>query len=295
MKNEKVSVYIPTRNRAKLLARALDSLISQETTPDEVIVINDASTDCTGEILADYSRRYAWIKYESNLKPMGACYSRNVALRMSTSKYITGLDDDDQFSKGRITQFLSQKEGLGEKYSGIASRLIVRDKRGDRLSGSTYPLISAREIRRKNYVGNQIFTLTESMLALGGFDPAMPALQDWDLWMRMIHKLGPIRVIDSPTYIVRQDHSGERITNASNRSRAVHIFFYKHRKEYPKGERLIPAIWKKVFERKRPSLSEFFFAMRHDLMKESIGAWLRGSRVASRIRKAINRDWRKLP
>lgn len=99
MIDELISIYIPTHNRIELLKKAINSVLEQTYTNWELIVVNDASTDNTEEYLKKISSSDSRIRYFTNETPKGACYSRNIAIKNSSGKYITGLDDDDVFTK----------------------------------------------------------------------------------------------------------------------------------------------------------------------------------------------------
>jgi glycosyltransferase involved in cell wall biosynthesis len=97
-----VSVIIPTHNRATLLAEALDSVYRQEGVGEvfalEVIVVDDASTDATPEVVCRYPR-VRYVRLETNL---GVSAARNAGIRVSTGKYVAWLDDDDLWLPHRL-------------------------------------------------------------------------------------------------------------------------------------------------------------------------------------------------
>jgi glycosyltransferase involved in cell wall biosynthesis len=97
-----VSVIIPTYNRAALLPEALDSVYAQEGAGDifatEVIVVDDASTDATPEVV----RRYPGVRYLRLETNRGVAAARNAGLRASTGQYVAWLDDDDLWLPHRL-------------------------------------------------------------------------------------------------------------------------------------------------------------------------------------------------
>src|SRR5260370_9471328 len=97
-----VSVIIPTRNRAPLLARALDSVFSQEGHGDqfdlETIVVDDGSTDSTTAVVGEYAQ----VHYLRLSTPRGASAARNAGIEASRGVYICFLDDDDVWLPGRL-------------------------------------------------------------------------------------------------------------------------------------------------------------------------------------------------
>jgi GT2 family glycosyltransferase len=105
-----VSVIIPTYNRAALLPEALDSVYAQEGTGElfemEIIVVDDASTDGTPEVV----RRYPGVKYIRLATNRGESAARNAGLRASTGKYVAWLDDDDLWLSHRLQAHVSVLE-----------------------------------------------------------------------------------------------------------------------------------------------------------------------------------------
>lgn len=86
-----VSTIIPAYNAERTIARAVESALSQDWDNHEVVVVNDGSTDCTGDILAEYGDRIQVI----NQANAGLSAARNAAIRTSTGKYLAFLDSDD--------------------------------------------------------------------------------------------------------------------------------------------------------------------------------------------------------
>jgi glycosyltransferase involved in cell wall biosynthesis len=97
-----VSVVIPTHNRAELLRRALDSVYAQEGLGRqfelEVIVVDDASTDHTAEVV----RRYESVRYVRVGTNRGAAAARNAGIATSTGTHLAFLDDDDVWLPHRL-------------------------------------------------------------------------------------------------------------------------------------------------------------------------------------------------
>nr|MDC2854628.1 hypothetical protein [Ningiella sp. W23] len=81
-----------------------------------------------------------------------------------------------------------------------------------------------------NQCSNQILVSRERVLEVGGFDPDLPALQDHDLWVRLIAKYGDAYRIGKELYIVNDDQELERISSVNNKLRAIDLFEAKHKK-----------------------------------------------------------------
>ncbi|MBP0981297.1 MAG: glycosyltransferase family 2 protein, partial [Oscillospiraceae bacterium] len=98
MTQPKVSVIIPVYNTEKYLRECLDSVINQTLTDIEIICVDDASTDSSPEILAEYAAadsRITVITHEVNKKQAAV---KKTAVARATGKYIWFVDSDDTIS-----------------------------------------------------------------------------------------------------------------------------------------------------------------------------------------------------
>ncbi|MBT5834455.1 MAG: glycosyltransferase family 2 protein, partial [Deltaproteobacteria bacterium] len=88
----RVTVILPTWNRAEWLETAVESVLTQTFRDYELIVVDDASTDSTAEIIERYSRKIRCIILTKN---RGVSAARNAAVLKSDSEWIAFLDSDD--------------------------------------------------------------------------------------------------------------------------------------------------------------------------------------------------------
>jgi glycosyltransferase involved in cell wall biosynthesis len=121
----KVSIIIPTRNRSKFLEEAVRSVLAQTYRDFEIIIIDDASTDTTSDIISQKfasdikSRR---IKYIRNEKQMERGFSRNIGVDISRGEYIALLDDDDMwlpFHLEILVNFLDTNKSVNLVFSNF--------------------------------------------------------------------------------------------------------------------------------------------------------------------------------
>jgi len=105
MSAKKISVVVPVYNAEKYIAQALDSLISQTLPPDEIIVVNDGSTDGSAEVVASFASRVKLVSQENS----GTANARNRGLQESTGDLLAFLDADDFWDPRKLA---SQKAVL---------------------------------------------------------------------------------------------------------------------------------------------------------------------------------------
>src|SRR5438034_4668818 len=91
-----VSIIIPTYNRARTIERAIDSALKQSYPNIEIIVIDDGSTDDTGDVLKKYDRRIRIYMHETK---KGVTSAKNSGLDQIRGKWFTILDSDDEIEQ----------------------------------------------------------------------------------------------------------------------------------------------------------------------------------------------------
>ena len=93
MKNNKISIIIPTYNRGDLIERALKSVLEQDYHDLEVIIVDDCSTDHTEEVVKSLNdTRIKFIKHTHN---QGANAARNTGIKAASGEYIAFQESDD--------------------------------------------------------------------------------------------------------------------------------------------------------------------------------------------------------
>ncbi|HGF5683118.1 TPA: glycosyltransferase [Klebsiella pneumoniae] len=230
-----ITVYITTQNRPQLLERALLSLKEQSYKKFEVIVCNDASdeihTSDYEKVVKEFQSSFHEFNYIVNEKKQGACVSRNKAIQLAQGEYITGLDDDDYYHRKRLEYFINFIDK--DKFSLVCSNVKLLDnniinKESERLSEGG-EVITFNDIKQYNCVGNQIFVKRSVLNAVGGFDPDMPAWQDYDTWFRIIRKFGEGYKLNACTMYLDDGANRERITTSSKAYIGYKKFIEKHK------------------------------------------------------------------
>jgi glycosyltransferase involved in cell wall biosynthesis len=221
-----VTVYIATHNRAELLVRAVNSVLSQTYSNIELIVADDGSSDDTYKKLVPFIETGKVI-YVKNATPEGACVARNKAIAMAKGEFITGMDDDDTIEPYHITHLLD--EFLAGNYSCIASSIMERTPKGDIVRKMDVGEVKLDDLLHYNILGNQVLTRTENLRAINGFDPDIPAFQDYDTWVRLVSRFGVAKKSAQASYIWYTNHTHGRISESSDRRKnAYDIFYRKH-------------------------------------------------------------------
>lgn len=250
--DELVTVYIPTHNRRKLLERAVSSVHKQTYLNIELIIIDDGSSDTTWEYLNEITDDK--IKVFRHEQPLGACSARNLAIKHAKGKYITGLDDDDEFQPTRIKNLVKNYD---EKYAFICTGFLWDYGKKSRAVDSSKKIITLDDQLNYNYATNQVLVETKRLRGIGGFDESFVACQDYDTWTRLIKKYGCAKRISGASYIIHRGDNVTRITEPTNWLNGHKQFMDKHSSVMTK-KNMINQLFKEVVA-KREKLSLFMF------------------------------------
>ena len=200
----RVSVIIPTYNRAWILAEAIDSVLGQTCPADEIIVVDDGSTDGTQALLRRYEGRITVLRQPNQ----GVSAARNAGWRHATGALIALLDADDLWRPAKLERqtafFDTHPEALICQTEEIwirKGKRINPKQRHRKPSGWIFEpslalcLVSPSAVMMRR----------ELLEDMGGFDEALPACEDYDLWLRVSLRT-PIHLIEEALVVKRGGH-----------------------------------------------------------------------------------------
>lgn len=186
-----VSVVMPVYNGEKYLNQAIESVLLQrkEISSIELLIVDDASTDSTPEIIKKYQKENPEIRYLRNKTNMGAARSRNYGVEEAKGRWIAFLDADDWWEEGKL---IKQLEMLKKKKASLCTtaRELVNEE-GDSLR-CIIPVkeeISYKMMLRQNWIN------CSSVLVLRHIMREFPMLhedahEDYITWMKIIQTYG---------------------------------------------------------------------------------------------------------
>ncbi len=183
-----VSVIIPTYNRARLLVRAIDSVLTQGYTRFELLVVDDGSTDDTSEVLACYGDRLRVLRQDNR----GAAAARNAGIREARYGLLAFLDSDDLFVPEKLARQVAALEGAPDCLISHTDeiwyrrgRLLNQKKRHARSGGDLF----ARSLELCVVGMSTVLARRRFFELVGKFDEEMPCCEDYDLWLRAAWRL----------------------------------------------------------------------------------------------------------
>lgn len=278
----KVSVIIPSFNRASFLPRAIHSVLAQTYTDYELIVVDDGSTDGTPEVVEEARQRASkpleYIRQQNRGEPA----ARNRGLAAAHGQYVAFLDSDDFW----LPPHLERSVGLLEEDPTLAAVFtdhgITRDGRevvatAAGHTGAAPELLKRLVLRDLILASDAVVARKATYAAVGGFDEQLLTGSDWEMWARFAtrHKVGYVAALT----VVVQQHDENSSANPPRleeyAARALRVIMSYAPPEIARLERRARA---------RNALdAAYFYALADD-----------GRGAVRRVARAVRLDWRLL-
>ena len=205
-----VSVVIPAYNVETYIGRAIDSVLAQTRQPDEIIVVDDGSTDKTADVIKSYGSKVHYIHQENG----GASVARNTGIEAARSEWIAFLDADDEWLPEKLQlqiEHLKRNPDLIWTYSNYIVRPIGGNAERLTLDPRKYHLIQGDKEYFDNFFRSfmqdvVLSTITvivkkEVLIDVGLFRVGQMWAQDYDLFFRIAYKWPVIGYIPQPLSI----------------------------------------------------------------------------------------------
>lgn len=199
-----VSVIIPTHNRVDDLKNAVASVLEQSYQNMELIIIANGCQDHTATLIKQIKKNdprqcIVYLEFEQIL---GAAKARNIGIDRARGEYIAFLDDDDSWHHDKLQTQIEILDSL--QYSIVGTNYIytygVPNKHIKFARSSCKPIIKIQDMYYENLLGSFSFCTTrKKYLDKNCINEKLDALQDWDLWLKILLATG------LPAY-VNQDH-----------------------------------------------------------------------------------------
>jgi glycosyltransferase involved in cell wall biosynthesis len=219
-----ISVIIPTFNRAHLIDRAVRSILAQQFTEWQLVVVDDGSKDNTAEVMRAFlnDSRIKYIKKENT----GAAHTRNVGVEGASNEWITFLDSDDEATPDWLAKF-AEKLLAGAEI--VTCGLQKYDEKGV-LTSTTIPKQNKRNIGGQ-FTNGGVYLLRKSVFnTIGQFDPKLRSGQHTELYFRIkkyaLENGIKTSIIPEPLIKVHI-HSGYRIRSDHNAKFEGSLYTYK--------------------------------------------------------------------
>lgn len=214
MKNVLISIIIPTYKRSENLVRSIESILTQEQ-KYEIIIVDDNDEDTiyrknNEKLLEKYIKNNNLI-YLKHKKNKNGAAARNTGIKVARGKYITFLDDDDEFMPERIKKIetLANSEnpdviftGVLHKYKGLEKKITVPN-----INNKSIKELQIDLLEQKSFfgTGSNMICKREIVNYIGGFDERFIRHQDMEFMIRVLENSKLISVIPEPLVIKNED------------------------------------------------------------------------------------------
>lgn len=219
-----ISIVIPVYNRAHLINKALESLVTQTYNDFDVIIVDDGSSDNIQEIVYQYKKQLK-IRFVSFPHSGNIAFLRNEGLKISDSRYVAILDSDDWCMDNRLekqVKYMKQHPECDILATWVSLEDDFQNENTNRLYW-LYNMINDRSeiIKRCLNDGCCICNSTvlmkkDRIIELGGYDEEMYICEDFNLWIRALIENYNIDILQEKL-IVRKLHK-ESVTSGYNGS-----------------------------------------------------------------------------
>jgi glycosyltransferase involved in cell wall biosynthesis len=199
-----VSVIIPTHNRAELVVRAIASVLAQSRPAEEVMVVDDGSTDGTCELVRG---RFPTVRCEVLPQQRGPSAARNHGIAAANCPWLAFLDSDDEWLAAKLEEQLQALAREPEYLICHTDEIWVRHGRRvnpRRCHQKRGGFIFRHCLPRCAISPSSVLVHRTLLDRVGGFDETLPACEDYDLWLRVCARF-PVLYLDRP--LVRK-HGG---------------------------------------------------------------------------------------
>jgi glycosyltransferase involved in cell wall biosynthesis len=183
-----LTIHMLTYNRAHFIKQAIDSVLSQTFQDFELLILDDASTDNTSELIQPYliDSRIKYIKNEQNL---GITKNRNKALSLSQGEYIAVLDSDDYWTDNNKLQKQINFLNKDNDHVLVGTNIIIVDENNNLIKKVKYPssnfTIKKLLLIKNLFCHSSVIYRKKEILDLGCYDENLSIWEDYDLWLKI--------------------------------------------------------------------------------------------------------------
>lgn len=203
----RVTVVLPTYNRAELLRESIQSVLSQTFTDYELIAVDDGSTDHTREVIQEFPGIRAIYRPENG----GVSKARNLGIELAAGDCICFLDSDDLWLENKLETQIAWMESQRNCQVCYTDEIWIR--RGVRVN----PMNKHRKVSGDIFLDSlplcvvspsSVLMRASLFSEVGKFDEALAVCEDYDLWLR-ISMRRPFHLIEEKLIVKRGGHSDQ--------------------------------------------------------------------------------------
>lgn len=227
-RHSKITVVTPSFNRALLIRRALDSVLVQTRLPAQIIVVDDASSDGTPEVVKGWASEHGFpVRVEVLETNSGPATARNRGIELADTEFIAFLDSDDEYLPDTLARQMAGFEYCPEAVLSFADATVITNETrreahallrphlnltsdAEKIAGTTEPVYRLRDPKTKLLKASIIPTSAtcfrrDAALGVGGMPTTFRSGEDWLFWLRLADRGAFVFQMDDLTLHHRHD------------------------------------------------------------------------------------------
>ncbi|MET4560717.1 glycosyltransferase involved in cell wall biosynthesis [Lysinibacillus parviboronicapiens] len=264
-----ISVVIPTFNAEKFIEKSIMCILNQTVKIDEIIIIDDCSSDQTCEVVKDLLKEHSTIKLVEQKVNQGVSSARNKGIHEATGDWILFLDADDECSENLVETYMVKINEAIEDISAIYSAYYQIDEHSQVISSQMKgKRLSAIEgfcdilIRNPIISPSGVLVKKSRLIEMAGFNTSIKCDEDVDLWVRLLDKNYSIEYIDKPLSFIRR-HSNNTTSSMNTSHNAEKLIMDQYGLDYIKEK-----LYKRSYTMEKNSLDFALFLIRYKQWKQ---------------------------
>lgn len=259
-----ISVVIPAFNAEKFITKAILCILNQTKKVDEILIIDDCSSDRTCRVVNTLMDENEGIKLIKQSNNQGASSARNRGIHEATGDWIFFLDADDECSENLVETYLAKINEANEDISAIYTAYYQIDEQSQVISSQlSGKCLSATEgfcdilIRNPIISPSGVLVSKKRLYELHGFNTQIKYVEDVDLWVRLLDKDYSIEYIDKPLSFIRR-HVNNTTSSMSTSHNAEKLIMDQYGLDYIKEK-----LYKREYAMEKNSLDFALFLIRY--------------------------------
>ena len=199
---EYISVVMPAYNAAKYIESAIKSVIEQNYCNWELIVVNDASSDNTVNIVKKFMETDSRIKLHSNESNKGVAESRNLGVKMSSGEWVAFLDSDDLWEQNKLQRQL--EIACKEKADFVFTGSAFINEYGDRYKNIFHipTKVNFKQLLKQNVISCSSVMIRKGILNNFKMEE-LGMHEDFAVWLQVLREVDYAYGVDDPLLIYR--------------------------------------------------------------------------------------------
>ncbi len=276
------SIILPTYNREKYIATAINSVIEQSFKEWELIIIDDGSTDNTFNIISNFNDKRIIYIYQNNFE---RSIARNNGINNSKGQYICFLDSDDRYCSDileKLHNFLKSKNFPQNTFMFFDAIITDENNTSFQKTNYKYFIGPPENYIFANSIGTVQVCISKALLKEEQFNPNITIGEDKELWLRIVNNLKPQIYYLSEVGVKVIEHNNRTVFIGNKDAVFGHLKTLKYILKQPYAKKISKFIIRKVISNAYMKIGYHF--SHHKYYKKALKWYLKSLIIAPKYR-----------